>query len=339
MQWLSLVMRFLFARGVEKPAPVDVRLIGRMGRSHKRPRPPWPGVRPVAQHTALRMAEWRPIRAAGSVLFGAGGGREDRGAAARERAAHESRKQQARDGRQRSRRAARSAPRRRPCRHRGSPRRPGRAWRRSTPWPRPREQLAGGEALGGDEPGEHRTDVDTVGVLLGVQRVAPTGERELARRIGAAAGPRATRAAVLETLTIALGAHSRNSGSSASVRRTGASKLSSIVRCTLAYPPSPNGARQAAPALLTSSVRRPPYRLAARAPARARGRPRRSDPAPGAARGGQSVGELAQKRSSRRATSRSDWRPACAGLPLRGLARRAPGAARSPRRSRWRPRL
>ena len=49
---------------------------------------------------------------------------------------------------------------------------------------------------------------------------------------------RATRPAVRATLTIALGAEARSSGSSASVRRTCASKLISIVRRTFSQPPS-----------------------------------------------------------------------------------------------------
>ena len=46
--------------------------------------------------------------------------------------------------------------------------------------------------------------------------------------------PRATRPAVLATLTIALGAEARNSGSSASVMRTWASKFSCITSWTSA---------------------------------------------------------------------------------------------------------
>ena len=69
--------------------------------------------------------------------------------------------------------------------------------------------------------------------------------------------PRAMRPAVLATFTIALGADSCSSGSSASVSRTTASKFTSIVRRTFSQPPSPNGARHAAPALFTSRSRRP----------------------------------------------------------------------------------
>ncbi len=68
---------------------------------------------------------------------------------------------------------------------------------------------------------------------------------------------RATRAAVLATFTIALGHEARSSGSSSSVRRTTASKLIAIVRCTVSEPPSANVLRQEVPALLTSSVTRP----------------------------------------------------------------------------------
>ena len=45
---------------------------------------------------------------------------------------------------------------------------------------------------------------------------------------------RETRPAVLATLTMALGAEARSSGSNASVRRTTASKLSAMWRWTLA---------------------------------------------------------------------------------------------------------
>ena len=69
--------------------------------------------------------------------------------------------------------------------------------------------------------------------------------------------PRATRPAVLATFTIELGADSRSSGSSASVRRTTASKFTAIVRRTFSQPPSANLARQAAPALFTSRSSRP----------------------------------------------------------------------------------
>ena len=61
-----------------------------------------------------------------------------------------------------------------------------------------------------------------------------------------------------ETFTIALGAERRRIGSSASVSRTTASKLSSIVRRTFSQPPSssPNAALQPAPALFTSRCKR-----------------------------------------------------------------------------------
>ncbi len=45
---------------------------------------------------------------------------------------------------------------------------------------------------------------------------------------------------MLETLTIALGAETRSAGSSASVRRTTASKLTAIVRRTFSQPTSAN---------------------------------------------------------------------------------------------------
>ena len=69
--------------------------------------------------------------------------------------------------------------------------------------------------------------------------------------------PLATRPAVLDTFTIALGAELRSSGSSSSVMRTTASKFTSIVRFTFSWPPSAKVARQAAPALLTSRLSRP----------------------------------------------------------------------------------
>jgi hypothetical protein len=62
---------------------------------------------------------------------------------------------------------------------------------------------------------------------------------------------------VLETLTIALGADSRSSGSSASVSRTTASKLIAIVLRTFSQPPSAKRARHDAPALFTSTCRAP----------------------------------------------------------------------------------
>ncbi len=94
------------------------------------------------------------------------------------------------------------------------------------------DQLGLREALGRDEAGQHEADVDAVLALLGPQRVRPAGERELRGAVGAACRARATRPAVEATLTIAEGALARSSGSSASVRRTWASKLIAIVRRT-----------------------------------------------------------------------------------------------------------
>jgi hypothetical protein len=71
---------------------------------------------------------------------------------------------------------------------------------------------------------------------------------------------RPMRPAVLATLTIALGAEARSSGSSASTSRTWASKLSSIVLRTSACPVAANVPRPPAPALLTSRSSRPPWR-------------------------------------------------------------------------------
>src|SRR5262249_11500558 len=93
-------------------------------------------------------------------------------------------------------------------------------------------QLRGWEALGRHEPGEHHTHVNAVRGLLGVECVGPTDERELARRVGARVGPGHARRAVLATFTmltwraVSFAAVARSSGSSASVSRTGASKLS-----------------------------------------------------------------------------------------------------------------
>ena len=87
----------------------------------------------------------------------------------------------------------------------------------------------------------------TEALLPLLRRSAPSAIVNVSSTAGRIARP-----AVLDTLTIALGADRRSSGSSASVVRTAASKFSSIVRLTLACPPSANVARQEAPALLTS---------------------------------------------------------------------------------------
>src|SRR3954454_22031017 len=60
--------------------------------------------------------------------------------------------------------------------------------------------------------------------------------------------PRDTRPATLATLTIALGAERRRSGSSASVGRTGASKFTAMWRSMIAEPPAAQVARHAQPA-------------------------------------------------------------------------------------------
>ena len=49
-------------------------------------------------------------------------------------------------------------------------------------------QLGGREALGRDEAGQHHADVDSVGLLLRVERVGPADQGELAGRVGAGAG-------------------------------------------------------------------------------------------------------------------------------------------------------
>ena len=90
------------------------------------------------------------------------------------------------------------------------------------------------EALGRDEPGQHDADVHAVRLLLEPDRLAPAGERELRRRVGAVAWAARPAPAIELTLTIELGDDARSSGSSASVSRTTASKLTSIVRRTFA---------------------------------------------------------------------------------------------------------
>ena len=66
-------------------------------------------------------------------------------------------------------------------------------------------QLTLGEALGGDESGQHEANVNAVRKLLSVKRVAPAGERKLARGVGTCSRSE-TRPAVLATLTIETGA-------------------------------------------------------------------------------------------------------------------------------------
>src|ERR1700722_19603823 len=52
------------------------------------------------------------------------------------------------------------------------------------------EQLRGRESLGLDEPRQNQSDVDTMLALFPIQRIAPSGESELAGRIRAGVGPR-----------------------------------------------------------------------------------------------------------------------------------------------------
>src|SRR5207247_7294432 len=51
-------------------------------------------------------------------------------------------------------------------------------------------QLLLRESLGGDEPGKHEADVYAVAALLEVQAIAPSGQCELAGRVGGRAGTR-----------------------------------------------------------------------------------------------------------------------------------------------------
>src|SRR4051812_37822267 len=127
---------------------------------------------------------------------------------------------------------------------------------------------------------------------------------------------------MLETLTIALGALRRSTGSSASVRRTTALKFRSMWRRTPSQPASANVACHAAPALLTRRSSRPwasSTAAATRAGASGSSRSIATTVAP------PSSSASARSRSSRRATSTS-----CASDPRasrRAVAAPIPPAA------------
>ena len=134
---------------------------------------------------------------------------------------------------------------------------------------------------------------------------------------------RATRPAVLATLTIEAGAEARRAGSSASVRRTTASKLSSMWRWTFSWPPSAKPPRQEAPALLTSRVSRPPWSLGdvgarpARARRRRSGRRRRRSPGRAASRRARAGGPRGGRRAPARCRARGQGARAVASpMPL-----------------------
>ena len=175
----------------------------------------------------------------------------------------------------------------------------------------------------GMKPGSTMPTCTPLEVLLGVERVAPDGERRLGGAVGAgtrAADPsggardvddRARRGA-------------RRSGSSASVRRSWASKFSAIVRRASSAPVSANEPRPPAPALLTSRSSRPPWCSSryARACAGASSSSRSSGSAGGRRRAARPREPRAARRGGRRARARG----------------RAPGRAgvRPPRPGRWR---
>ena len=114
---------------------------------------------------------------------------------------------------------------------------------------------------------------------------------------------------------MALGAPARSSGSSASVRRTTASKFTAIVRRMFSQPPSANVARKPAPALLTSSASGSPSPSTC-----SRTRAGASSAVRSAATwlaGPGSASASARSRSSRRATSTS-VQVGLGGQPVRG---------------------
>ena len=166
----------------------------------------------------------------------------------------------------------------------------------------------GREALGLDEARQHEPDVNAVRALLGVQRVAPADQGELARRVGAGVGPRDARRGAGDVddgtrRSPPRPRSPRSSGSSASVSRTGASKFSFMWRSMFAQPVSAKRPRQAAPALLTSRCSSPCSRstasrtCAGASCAPSGRRPPRGPVAPPSSR------RAARSRSSRRATS------------------------------------